>query len=322
MPFTVSRRSFLGGLTAAVGSLTAELPVAAQSTGAAARQPRPRIELDEYDAAREAREQRESVRAARVGDEGDDHAFKYANRYGYPDGDIVAGHREAPRRQAREHPARRRVGRDPRRGRDRAFLAGRQEGRRRRRRRTARSTQHATGVQGEAITPAAARGLPAGHRRDRRAPRSATTATSASCISATRTTRPASIVTKQEIKQLLDGLPEDVPVLIDEAYHHFVEDPTYATSVPYVLEGTSGHHRAHVLEDLRARRHAARLRGRAAGAHPADAAATASGSINALVKWGGVAALKDTAAQDERQAHDDRAARADDRRARRHWATR
>src|SRR5436305_7998143 len=45
------------------------------------------------------------------------------------------------------------------------------------------------------------------------------------------------IVTKQEVKQLLDGLPEDMPVLIDEAYHHFVDDPNYATSVPYVLEG-------------------------------------------------------------------------------------
>ena len=45
------------------------------------------------------------------------------------------------------------------------------------------------------------------------------------------------IVTKQEVKQLLDGIPEDMPVLIDEAYHHFVDDPNYATSVPYVLEG-------------------------------------------------------------------------------------
>src|SRR5260370_27063967 len=47
------------------------------------------------------------------------------------------------------------------------------------------------------------------------------------------------IVTKQEIKQLLDGIPEDMPILIDEAYHHFVDDPNYATSVPYVLEGRS-----------------------------------------------------------------------------------
>jgi aspartate/methionine/tyrosine aminotransferase len=28
-----------------------------------------------------------------------------------------------------------------------------------------------------------------------------------------------------------------MPVLMDEAYHHFVEDPTYATSIPYILEG-------------------------------------------------------------------------------------
>jgi histidinol-phosphate aminotransferase len=45
------------------------------------------------------------------------------------------------------------------------------------------------------------------------------------------------IVTKDEIKQLLDGLPTGMPVLIDEAYHHYVDDPNYATSMPYVNEG-------------------------------------------------------------------------------------
>ena len=45
------------------------------------------------------------------------------------------------------------------------------------------------------------------------------------------------VVSKQEVKELLDGLPKDMPVLIDEAYHHFVDDANYATSVPYVLEG-------------------------------------------------------------------------------------
>src|SRR5262249_16854975 len=33
------------------------------------------------------------------------------------------------------------------------------------------------------------------------------------------------IIPKQEIKLLLDSLPSDVPVLIDEAYHHFVTSP-------------------------------------------------------------------------------------------------
>jgi histidinol-phosphate aminotransferase len=45
------------------------------------------------------------------------------------------------------------------------------------------------------------------------------------------------IVTKTEIKQLLDGLPAGMPVLIDEAYHHYVDEPAYATSMPYVNEG-------------------------------------------------------------------------------------
>ncbi|MGH9176428.1 MAG: aminotransferase class I/II-fold pyridoxal phosphate-dependent enzyme, partial [Vicinamibacterales bacterium] len=41
------------------------------------------------------------------------------------------------------------------------------------------------------------------------------------------------VVTKQEIRQLLEGLPAGMPVLIDEAYHHYVDDPNYATSMPY-----------------------------------------------------------------------------------------
>src|SRR4029453_3728715 len=50
MSHAVSRRSFLGGLTAAVGCLTAEAPLGAQAP-AVVRQPRPRLGLDEYDAA-------------------------------------------------------------------------------------------------------------------------------------------------------------------------------------------------------------------------------------------------------------------------------
>src|SRR6185369_751545 len=45
------------------------------------------------------------------------------------------------------------------------------------------------------------------------------------------------IIPKGEIKQLLDSIPGDVPVLIDEAYHHYVATPDYATSVPYIAEG-------------------------------------------------------------------------------------
>jgi histidinol-phosphate aminotransferase len=104
------------------------------------------------------------------------------------------------------------------------------------------------------------------------------------------------IVTASEIKQLLDGIPEDLPVLIDEAYFHFVDDPRYATSVPYVLEGrqvfvTRTFSKIAALAGMRL--------GYAIG--PKDMLNQmrpySPGSINAIVKWGGVAALKDVESQ-------------------------
>jgi histidinol-phosphate aminotransferase len=104
------------------------------------------------------------------------------------------------------------------------------------------------------------------------------------------------IVTKQEIAQLLDGIPKDMPVLIDEAYHHFVDDPNYASSVPYVLEG-----RPVVI--ARTFSKIAALAGMRLGYAIASESFIqrmrpwSMGSINALVKHGGAAALKDTASQ-------------------------
>jgi len=104
------------------------------------------------------------------------------------------------------------------------------------------------------------------------------------------------IVTAKEIKQLLDGIPAGMPVLIDEAYHHFVDDPKYATSVPYVLEG-----RPVII--ARTFSKIAALAGMRLGYAVAPAEIIqkmrpySMGSINALVKWGGVASLKDTASQ-------------------------
>ena len=104
------------------------------------------------------------------------------------------------------------------------------------------------------------------------------------------------VVSKQEVKQLLDGIPKDMPVLIDEAYHHFVDDATYATSVPYVLEG-----RPVII--ARTFSKIAALAGMRLGYAVASAEMVqkmrpySMGSINALVKWGGVASLKDTASQ-------------------------
>src|SRR5437870_2514467 len=100
------------------------------------------------------------------------------------------------------------------------------------------------------------------------------------------------IVSKDEVKQLLDGLPKGMPVLIDEAYHHFVDDPNYATSVPYVIEG-----RPVVI--ARTFSKIAALAGMRLGYAIApreiirQMSPYETGTINALVKHGGVAALKD-----------------------------
>jgi histidinol-phosphate aminotransferase len=104
------------------------------------------------------------------------------------------------------------------------------------------------------------------------------------------------IVTKAEVKQLLDGIPKDMPVLIDEAYHHFVDDPNYATSVPYVLEG-----RPVII--ARTFSKIAALAGMRLGYAIATPEIIqkmrpySMGSINALVKHGGAASLKDIASQ-------------------------
>lgn len=104
------------------------------------------------------------------------------------------------------------------------------------------------------------------------------------------------IVTQQEIKQLLDGIPEDMPVLIDEAYFHFVEDPDYATSIPHVFENRP-------VIVTRTFSKIAALAGMRLGYAIApkemirDMRPYATGTINAIVKYGAIAALNDTDAQ-------------------------
>jgi histidinol-phosphate aminotransferase len=100
------------------------------------------------------------------------------------------------------------------------------------------------------------------------------------------------IVTKQDIKQLLDGLPEDVPVLIDEAYHHFVDDPNYESSIKYVIEG-----RPVIIARTFSKIGAlAGMRLGYAIARPdllAEMRRYQTGSINVAVRFAGAAVLKD-----------------------------
>ncbi len=103
------------------------------------------------------------------------------------------------------------------------------------------------------------------------------------------------IVHKDDIKLLLDGIPEEIPVLIDEAYHHFVDNPNYETSIKFVLQGRK-------VIVTRTFSNIAALAGMRLGYGIATKdvidqmrPVVYSSSINALVKHGGAAALKDTA---------------------------
>jgi histidinol-phosphate aminotransferase len=100
------------------------------------------------------------------------------------------------------------------------------------------------------------------------------------------------IVTKGEVKQLLDGLPDDMVVLIDEAYHHFIDNSDYESSVKYVIEGRP-------VIVIRTFSKIAALAGMRLGyaIAPADLINRmkpyATGTVNALVKYAGVESLKD-----------------------------
>ena len=100
------------------------------------------------------------------------------------------------------------------------------------------------------------------------------------------------VVSAADVRRVLDEIPEDIPVLIDEAYHHFVEDPSYETAVPFVNEGRK----------VIVARTFSKIYGMAGlrlgyGIAPADMISDmrtyTTGSVNALARWGGVAALED-----------------------------
>lgn len=102
------------------------------------------------------------------------------------------------------------------------------------------------------------------------------------------------IVPKQDIALLLNSIPGDVPVLIDEAYHHFVEHPDYEESIKYVKEGRNVII-ARTFSKIAALA-AMRLGYAVAPKELIDRMRpVANGSINVLVKYAGVTALKDTA---------------------------
>lgn len=292
----VSRRSFVGGMAAVLGylGLGPDSPLLAQGQARAAGAARAvGVTPDAYDSlAKLANNENpwgppESVMEAMT------QAFKYANRYGYPDGGIVQAIAEHHGVEPRNvllgagsgeilhvvgstflQDGLKVIGVEP------TFGA---------------VFQHAANIKADSIQLP----LTADYRQDMDALIKTTRAhyREIGFVYLCNPNNPTGvIVTKQEVKQLLDGIPEDMPVLVDEAYHHFVEDPNYATSVPYVLEG-----RPVII--ARTFSKIVGLAGMRLGYAVAPAEIISRmrnyslGSINAIVKWGGVAALKDTAAQ-------------------------
>ncbi len=106
------------------------------------------------------------------------------------------------------------------------------------------------------------------------------------------------VVTAKEVRQVIEGIPKTMPILIDEAYHHFVDDPAYGTSIPYVIEG-----RPVIIARTFSKIAAlAAMRVGYAISTPEiikQLRVYASNSVNVLAKHGAVASLKDSAGQAE-----------------------
>jgi histidinol-phosphate aminotransferase len=295
---TVSRRSFMGGFAATLGYLGVGPEVdlfaqnRAQAPGAA---PRVAAAMNDYDMMAHLSSNEncwgppESVMKAMT------NAWKYANRYGYPDGNLVG-------EIAKQHgvkPENILLGAGSSEILDvvgTTYLLG---GKKVLGVEPTYSTvyQHATSIKTSAIK------LPLNKDYTQNIPAMIKAANDhASEIGLVYLCNPNNptgmVVPKEEVKQLVDGLPAGMTVLIDEAYHHFVDDPRYATSVPYVIEG-----RPVII--ARTFSKIAALAGMRLGYAIASAETIqkmrpySMGSINALVKWGGVASLKDTASQAE-----------------------
>ena len=301
MSHDVSRRSFFGGLAAALGylGLGPSTDLFAQTRPGAAGNAVPRMRgNDDYDAIAHLSSNEncwgppESVMKAM------NNAWKYSNRYGYPDanivGEIAKHHGVKPENillGAGSGEILDVVGT--------TFLLGGKKvlgvepsyG---------SVYQHATSIKSSAIT------LPLGkdYRQDIPAMIKAANshASELGFVYLCNPNNPTGIIiTKQEVKQLLDGIPKDMPVLIDEAYHHFVDSPDYESSMKYVLEG-----RPVIVCRTFSKIAALAAMRLGYGVGPAELIRKVhtftTGSQSITVKFGGAASLKDTAGQAKTRA--------------------
>lgn len=284
----VSRRTFVGGVATAVGVLGLP-PLDLWAQGAVAAVPRQRSSTDEYDAFAKLANNENPYGPSDAVIEAMTKAFKYANRYGYPDGNItqeIAKHHGVRTDQvllgagsgeildvcctALLQDGKKIIGSEP----SYAILYNKGAGLK------ADTIRLPLLADFRQDIPAMIRATKKNHR-------------DVGFVYLCNPNNPTGrIVTKAEVRELLDGIPEDVPVLIDEAYHHFVEDPDYETSMKYVAEGRS-------VIVARTFSKIAGLAGMRLGYAIAPREQLQrlrpymTGTVNACVRWGGVAALAD-----------------------------
>jgi histidinol-phosphate aminotransferase len=214
MGLAISRRQFVGGLAAALAYTGAvdETELGAQSPQSGGVRPRPRLTLAEYDAAAKLAYNENPYGPSEAVMKAMTDAFRFDNRYSYPDADIVeaiaahhglkpdnvilgAGSSEILQVVGRTFlPGNRKVvGVEP------TF---------------SEVYQYASGVRAEAIVLP----LRSDHTQDLDALVRATRANyrDVGFVYLCNPNNPTGlVVTKQEVRRLLDGIPDDVPVLID-----------------------------------------------------------------------------------------------------------
>ncbi|MGD9906444.1 MAG: histidinol-phosphate transaminase [Vicinamibacterales bacterium] len=293
----MSRRRFVGGLAATLGYVGSRADLWAQGGPAAvaAQRARGRMSAADYDAMVKLGNNENNWGPPQSVMTAMNNAWKYVGRYGYPDANIVQVIAEHDGVKPENillgagsgeildvvgttflQGGRKVIGVDPSYG---------------------SVYQHATLVKADAIKLP----LTADYRQDMDALIEATNrnARDLGFVYLCNPNNPTGVVVSaREVRQLLDHIPRDMPVLIDEAYHHYVDDPAYATSIPYVKEG----------RPVIVARTFSKIVGLAAmrlgyAIAPREIVQRmrpyAMGSINVLVKHGGAAALNDPAAQEK-----------------------
>jgi histidinol-phosphate aminotransferase len=293
----LSRRKFFGGVAATVGAMsltnTSELFAQAPGTQATATTQRFGGSNADYDKMVKLASNENNYGPPKAVLDAMNGAWKYANRYGYPDGDVVeviaahhgvkpenilltAGSGEVLQVVGTTYltAGKKVVGADPSYG---------------------SVYQHATNIKSDAIKVPLRKDFTADIPAMIKAAND--NAAQVGFFYLCNPNNPTGVVVpKAEVAAVVNGLPKGMPILIDEAYHHFVDDPNYAESVSYVLEGRPVIV-ARTFSKIAALA-AMRIGYAVAPAEMIKAMRPYSmGSVNVLAKWGAATSIKDTVGQ-------------------------